>query len=145
MKVGQAPLALRIWNLEFRIWKMENTTKIQSFTDLEVWREAHKFVLLIYKMTKTFPKEEIFGLVSQMRRAAVSITSNISEGFSRISYKEKIQFYSISHGSLTEVQNQMLIAKDVGYVSEENFHQAYEQSITVHKLLNAFIRKTKEF
>ncbi|HPS28326.1 MAG TPA: four helix bundle protein [Candidatus Paceibacterota bacterium] len=124
---------------------MENTTKIQSFTDLEVWREAHKFVLLIYKMTKTFPKEEIFGLVSQMRRAAVSITSNISEGFSRFSYKEKIQFYSISHGSLTEVQNQMLIAQDVGYVSKESFQQAYEQSITVHKLLNAFIRKTKEF
>lgn len=124
---------------------MENKKKIQSFTDLEVWQEAHRLVLLIYKLTKTFPKEEIFGLISQMRRAAVSITSNIAEGFSRFSYKEKIQFYSMSHGSLTELQNQMLIAKDVGYLNEENFRQLSEQSIIVHKLLNAFIRSTRQF
>ncbi len=96
-------------------------------------------------MTKTFPKEETFCLTSQMRRARVSITSNIAEGFSRYSYKEKAQFYSMSHGSLTELQNQMLIAKDVRYLNEENFRQLADQSITVHKLLNAFIRKTREF
>lgn len=124
---------------------MENKKKIQSFTDLEVWKEAHKLVLLIYVVTKDFPKEELFGLVSQMRRAAVSITSNIAEGFSRFSYKEKTQFYSMSHGSLTELQNQMLIAKDVEYLGLEDFCKLSDQSIIVHKLLNAFIRKTKEF
>jgi len=124
---------------------MEYKNKIQSFTDLEVWKEAHKLVLTIYQLTKDFPKEELFGLVSQMRRAAVSITSIIAEGFSRFSYKEKTQFYSMSHGSLTELQNQILIAKDVGYLGLENFRKLSDQSVIVHKLLNAFIRKTKEF
>lgn len=124
---------------------MEHKEKIESFTDLNVWKESHKLVLLVYKVTKMFPKEEIFGLTSQMRRAVVSITSNIAEGFSRYSYKEKAQFYSIAHGSLTELQNQLLIAKDVDYLDNKIFCQLSDQSITVHKLLNAFIRKTREF
>ena len=124
---------------------MDNKDKIQSFTDLEVWREAHALVLLIYRIVKNFPKDETFGLVSQMRRASVSITSNIAEGFSRYSYKEKAQFYSMAHGSLTELQNQMLIARDVKYIDNAKFNLLSGQSITVHKLLNAFIKKTKEF
>lgn len=76
--------------------------KIKSFTDLNVWKEGHKLVLQVYKLTKEFPKEELFGLTNQIRRAAVSITSNIAEGFSRHSYKEKLQFYSTALGSLTE-------------------------------------------
>jgi len=73
--------------------------KIKSFTDLDTWKEGHKLVLLIYESTKFFPKEERFALTDQIRRAAVSITSNIAEGFSRQSLREKIQFYSISKGS----------------------------------------------
>jgi len=119
--------------------------KIQSFTDLEVWREAHKLVLLVYRSTKNFSKEELFGLVSQLRRDAVSITSNIAEGFSRQSYKEKLQFYYIALGSLTELQNQLLIAKDLNYLSQAEFHEIAEQAISVHKLLNSFISKTKIF
>jgi len=79
--------------------------KIKSFTDLISWQEGHKLVLLIYAITKKFPKEELFGLVSQIRRCAISITSNIAEGFSRKSKKEKINFYHISLDSLTELQN----------------------------------------
>ena len=67
--------------------------KIQSFTDLEVWKQAHKLVIEIYRVTKKFPKEERYSLVDQMRRAAISITSNIAEGFSRQGKKEKLQFY----------------------------------------------------
>jgi four helix bundle protein len=119
--------------------------KIKSFTDLVVWQEAHKLVLLIYEITKIFPKEEIFGLVSQMRRGAVSITSNISEGFSRQSSKEKLQFFSIARGSITELQNQLLIARDIGYLGEENFIRVSDKIITVHKLLNALMRTTKVF
>ena len=89
------------------------SNKIRRFTDLNAWKEGHKLVLMIYNFTKNFPKEEIFGLVSQMRRCSVSITSNIAEGFSRQSYKEKAQFYAISLGSVTELQNQLLIAKDI--------------------------------
>ena len=87
---------------------MNNGNKIKSFTDLNAWKEGHKLVLMIYGITKQFPKEEIFGLTSQIRRCVVSITLNIAEGFSRQSYKEKVRFYSISLGSITELQNQLL-------------------------------------
>ena len=117
--------------------------KIKSFTDLDTWKEAHKLVLMIYKTTKTLPKEELFGLTSQMRRAAVSITSNIAEGFSRQSYSEKTQFYSIAQGSTTEIQNQLLIAKDVGYSTQKDFDEIASQSVVVHKLLNGLIKKSK--
>ncbi|MBI2034700.1 MAG: four helix bundle protein [Candidatus Levybacteria bacterium] len=120
-----------------------NTLKIKNFTDLYTWREAHKLVLMIYQITKEFPKEETFGLVSQLRRCAVSITSNIAEGFSRRSYREKVQFYSISQGSITELQNQILIAKDVGYLSKETFNDVAQQSISVNKLLSGLIRASK--
>ena len=118
--------------------------KIKSFTDLNAWKESHKLILMIYKETKQFPKEELFGLVSQMRRCAVSITSNIAEGFSRQSYKEKTQFYSISHGSLTELQNQLLISKDVGFISKERFEELAEQAIIAHKIITGLIKKSKD-
>ena len=124
---------------------MESKTAIKSFTDLEVWREAHELVLIIYQLTKKFPKEEFFGLISQMRRAMVSVTSNIAEGFSRQGFREKLQFYYMALGSLTEVQSQLLIAKDLNYLNQEEFNKIAEQVISVHKLLNAFISKTKEF
>ena len=119
--------------------------KIQSFTDLLVWQESHKLVLMIYQATKNFPKEELFGLTSQLRRAAVSITSNIAEGFSRQGYKEKLQFYYMALGSLTESQNQLLIAKDLNYLEQIEFNKIAKQTISVHKLLNGFIVKTKTF
>lgn len=80
--------------------------KIKSFTDLDVWRQGHKMVLMIYKITDKLPQREFFGLVNQIRRAAVSITSNIAEGFSRNTKKEKRRFYIIARGSLIEIQNQ---------------------------------------
>ena len=117
--------------------------KIKSFTDLNAWKEGHKLVLMIYDITKQFPKEEMFGLVSQIRRCAVSITSNVAEGFSRLSYKEKARFYSISLGSTTELQNQLLIAKDVNYITKEQFQNIAEQSIKVHKIINGLIKSSK--
>ena len=119
--------------------------KAKSFTDLLVWQEGHKLVLMVYTETKSFPKDELFGLTSQMRRSAVSITSNIAEGFSRQSYKEKAQFFSISLGSLTELQNQLLIAKDIGYLEKKKFFQLAEQSVILQKMMNSFIKKTKSF
>ena len=121
----------------------QESRKIKSFTDLNAWKEGHKLVLMIYNITKTFPKEEIFGLTSQIRRCAVSITSNIAEGFSRQSYKEKSQFYSIALGSTTELQNQLLIAKDINYITKEQFQDIAEQSVKVHKIINGLIKSSK--
>jgi four helix bundle protein len=117
--------------------------KIRSFTDLNAWKEGHKLVLTIYEITKNFPKEELFGLTNQMRRAVVSITSNIAEGFSRQSYKEKAQFYSTSQGSVTEIQNQLLIARDVKYIDFSKFKEVADQTVVVHKLISGLIKKSK--
>lgn len=118
--------------------------KIQSFTDLNAWKEGHKLVLYIYKISDTFPPKEQFGLINQIRRASVSITSNIAEGFSRQSAKEKIQFYYISQGSLTEVQNQLIIAKDVEYLDKEIYLKILQQTVVVNKLINGLIKSLKK-
>jgi len=123
---------------------MENN-KIRSFTDLKVWQEGHRLVILVYKITKKFPKEEIYSLIDQMRRAASSITSNIAEGFGRQGYKEKIQFYYLAQGSLTELKNQILISKDTGYLNEEDSQLLIEQANQVHRLLQGLITKSKTF
>ena len=117
--------------------------EIKTFQDLEVWREGHAFVLEIYSATRNFPTDERFGLVSQMRRAAVSITSNIAEGFGRFSYQEKIRFYSIARSSLREIQNQLLISKDVGYLMEQFFNSLWNRSVTVDQLLRGLIRASR--
>ncbi|MBP6098875.1 MAG: four helix bundle protein [Candidatus Levybacteria bacterium] len=114
--------------------------KIQSFTDLNAWKEAHILVLNIYKETKRFPDDEKFGLTNQMRRAAVSITSNIAEGFSRKGTKEKIQYCYLALGSLTELQNQLVISRDIGYISNTDFQLLAEKSIIVSKLINGLIK-----
>lgn len=106
--------------------------KIKSFTDLKVWQEGHRLVILIYKITASFPKKEIYSLIDQMRRSAASITSNIAEGFGRQTYKEKIQFYYLAQGSLIELKNQILIAKDVGYLNQEQLTQLVNQANVTH-------------
>ncbi|MFC1678124.1 four helix bundle protein [Patescibacteria group bacterium] len=121
----------------------QESRKIKSFTQLKTWQEAHKIVLDIYNITKDFPKTEQFGLVTQMRRCAISITSNIAEGFSRQSYKEKVQFYSIALGSLTELQNQLLVTRDVKYITNEKFVYYANQSVVISKLLNGLIKSSK--
>lgn len=121
---------------------LQITNKIRSFTDLIVWKEAHKLVLMVYKITKIFPKEELYSLADQMKRCSVSITSNIAEGFSRQGKKEKNQFYFIAKGSLTELQNQLLVAKDVNYTNAANFKEIANQTIIVHKLLNGLIKSS---
>ena len=114
--------------------------KITSFTQLTTWKEAYKLVIDIYKTTKSFPREEVYSLTDQIKRAAVSIASNIAEGFTRQSKKEKLQFYYMPKGSLTELQNQLLIAKGVGYLSSGDFTPLANQTVTVHKLLNGLMK-----
>ena len=117
--------------------------KIKSFTDLGAWKESHKLVLMIYDISKNFPREEMFGLTIQIRRAAVSITSNIAEGFSRKTYKEKTQFYFMAIGSNTEIRNQLIIAKDLKYITPEKFQKIADQSVLVSKILSGLIRSSR--
>ena len=117
--------------------------KIKEFTDLFAWQEGHKVVIRIYSLTKGFPKEEIFGIVSQMRRAAVSITSNIAEGFGRHSYRERVQFFYLAQGSLVELKNQVIISRDVGYISESEYLELHRSLESAHKTLQGLIKSSK--
>jgi four helix bundle protein len=119
---------------------MEERRKIQNFTDLEAWRVAHQLVIGIYKLTQKYPQNEQFGIVNQMRRAAVSITSNIAEGFSRNSLKEKAQFYAIAKGSLTEVENQLLISRDIRYLSAADFERIEQEVRQSNKLITGLLK-----
>lgn len=94
---------------------------MQNFKDLLLWQEAHKLALEIYEATKKFPKEELFGITSQIRRAAVSIPCNIAEGCGRYTSKDFANFLQIALGSTNETDYLMLLAKDLNYLSENNF------------------------
>lgn len=112
--------------------------KSKSFKELIVWQKAHQFVLAVYKMTKLFPKEELFWLTSQFRRAAVSIPANIAEGYRKRGKADKVRFLNVSEGSLEECKYYLMLAKDLGYskTNEEN-----ELAEEVSKLLNAYSNK----
>ena len=113
-------------------------TRSKKFTDLIVWQKAHQFVLSVYKLTKKFPKEEVFGLTSQFRRAAVSVAANIAEGYRKRGKADKARFFNISEGSLEECKYYLILTKDLGYaeVKEES-----DLSEEVSKLLNAYSKK----
>jgi len=99
--------------------------KVKSYTDLLVWQKSIELVKEVYGITKTFPKVEVYGLTSQMRRAAVSIPSNIAEGFLRQHKPETIQFLYISLGSCGELHTQFLIAKELGFVTDEQLNRLF--------------------
>jgi four helix bundle protein len=114
--------------------------KIKSFTDLYAWQKGHELAKQVYKNTYDFPAEEKFGLVSQIRRSALSVTSNIAEGFSRSSAKEKARYYEISLGSIYELQNQILLARDLKFLSQFNFSRISSLSVETAKLINSLKR-----
>lgn len=117
--------------------------KIKSFTDLIAWQQAHDLVVSIYKMTTRLPLDEKYGFVDQIKRASISISSNIAEGFSRKSIPEKTHFYYIALGSLTEVQNLLLVAKDVKYLDRSSFIELANKSVVVSKLINSILKGVK--
>ncbi|MEA2020793.1 MAG: four helix bundle protein [Patescibacteria group bacterium] len=123
---------------------MKTQEKIKSFTDLICWKKGHELVKETYSTTSNFPREERYALTSQLRRCVVSITSNIAEGFSRRSTKEKVWFLVMALGSLNELQNQLLVAKDVGYLEEDIFNKLDERSIEVSKLINGAIKSLEK-
>jgi len=115
-----------------------------SFEKLDVWRDARKFVTEIYKVSGTFPSEEKFGLCSQLQRASVSVVSNIAEGVSRQSDKEKIRFIEISYGSLMEVYCQLYISLDLKYLTIDQFETCKMRIDAIARQLSALIKAYKK-
>lgn len=116
--------------------------KIMHFQQLDAWKEAHKLVLMVYQVTKTFPKEELFGLTSQMRRAAISVPANIVEGFKRRGIHEKIRFYNISEGSLEELKYFFILSQDLEYINSSD--TLMSQAENVGRLLHGLIVSTEQ-
>ncbi|MGY5351948.1 four helix bundle protein [Wenyingzhuangia sp. IMCC45533] len=112
--------------------------KTNTFQDLMVWQKGHQFILEVYKITKSFPKEEIYGLSSQFRRASVPVTANIAEGYKRTSTKEKLRFYNIAQASLEECRYFLILSNDLNYM---NLNTRQVQLIEeVSKLLNGYCK-----
>jgi four helix bundle protein len=111
--------------------------KINDFRQLKVWQKAHQVVLTIYKITREFPEEEKFGLISQMRRAAVSVPANIAEGFKKRGENDKIKFYNISQGSLEELRYYIILSKDLNFITDEK--ELWEATEEVGRMLTGLI------
>jgi len=118
---------------------------IKSFEELPVWKDARKFANKIYNLTKKFPKEENFGLTSQITRATVSIGSNIAEGFDRYSKKDFIRFLIIARGSISEIQNNLYIALDLKYINQNDFQENYAFSKELGKQIDGFINYLRTY
>jgi len=110
-----------------------------NFKELLVWQRSIDFVTNIYRSTGSFPKDEMYGLTSQIRRASVSIPSNIAEGNSRRSKPDHLQFLKIARGSCAEVETQLMISKNLNYLNEENYQKLNNNMIEISKMLNGLI------
>jgi len=121
----------------------EQRIEMSTHKDLIVWKKSIEFVTEVYKITGTFPSEEKFGLVSQLRRAAVSIPSNIAEGAARNHDKEFIQFLSISLGSASEIETQLIIALNLNFISEDMFNELNLENMEIKKMLSGLIKSIK--
>jgi four helix bundle protein len=109
----------------------------KSFTDLIIWQKAHKFVLNVYELTKDFPKSELYGLTSQLRRAAVSIPANIAEGFVKNGIADKLRYYNIAEGSIHECKYYLILSKDLGYIDDLQLVELLEE---ISKLLGSYMK-----
>ena len=122
---------------------------VKSFEELTIWQEARELTNRIYILSKRFPKEELYGLTSQIRRASVSIMSNIAEGFNRRSTKEFINFLIISRASISEVQNDLYISLDLNYINKEDFETIYNHaqkiSMSINKLITYLRSQVKTY
>ena len=108
---------------------------MKTHRDLDVWKKAIDFVTKIYLLTKSFPREEVYGITNQIRRAIVSVPSNIAEGAARNSSKEFNNFLSFALGSLSEVETQLIISKNLNYITKYNFDLNLEELITIRKMI----------
>jgi four helix bundle protein len=116
----------------------------KTFEDLEVWQKSRELTLSIYQLTKKFPAEELYGLVSQMRRASISVSSNIAEGFARRQAKDKERFYVIASASLSELLSQLIVSEDLGYITPNELTNTKILLTDTRKYLLAFLRAHRD-
>lgn len=117
---------------------------LKSYKELKVWKKAYKLTLQVYKITSDFPKSELYGLTSQMRRSALSIPTNIAEGYMRGHSKEYLQFLWIAYGSTGELETCLLISHDLGFIRDDDFGKVYSLHQEVAKMLFSLIKSIKE-
>lgn len=117
--------------------------RVFSFEKLIAWQKGRELAVLIYKTTKQFPKDELFGLTSQMRRCSISIASNLAEGSGRVSFKEKARFSEIAYSSSLELLNQVILSNDFEYVSEHEYIQLREKISEVNMLIDGLYKSQK--
>ena len=117
--------------------------KITSFENLVVWQESLALAVSVYRTTNSLPKSEIYGLTSQLRRAASSVSANIAEGFGRETNKDKLHFYTIAYGSLLEVKNFLYLSEQLEYITKKDLDVLFTQITSCQKLINASKRSLK--
>ena len=113
---------------------------LKNYKDLKVWQKAYQLCITIYKLTKHFPKEEQYGLTSQIRRSAVSVPSNIAEGYGRKTTQEYMQSLYIAYGSHCELETQIMLSKDLGYIKSDDFQKLQRYIGDVERMLKALIK-----
>ena len=116
---------------------------MKDFRTLLVWEKAHALVLAIYQATSVFPKQELYGITSQIQRAAVSIPTNIAEGCGKDSDAELRRFFTIAMGSSSELEYLLVLSRDLGYLTQDQYQTIQNNLVEVRKMLNAFIQKLK--
>jgi four helix bundle protein len=114
---------------------------MRSYRELIIWQKSMSLVTAVYRATEKFPRQEVFGLVSQMRRCAVSVPSNIAEGYGRYAEKELARFLHVSIGSLYELQTQLEIARNLEFVGQEQYEELNESTREVDRLMSSFLRR----
>lgn len=120
--------------------KTKGKNKIKHFTDLKAWQVNYELTKKIYNLTKTFPKTEKYGLTDQLRRASSSITANIAEGWGRYHFADKVNFYYNARGSNCEVQNFLILAKDMKYINKKRYNEMNNLAYRGYKILNGLIK-----
>jgi four helix bundle protein len=116
---------------------------VKDFKELRVWSKAHELTMLVYKLTRAFPRDEVYGLTSQVRRSAASIGANIAEGCGRRSDGEMARFLQIARGSASETEYHLLLAKDLGFLQQSDFQTAEQSVVAVQRMLTALVQKVQ--
>ena len=117
---------------------------LKNYRELKVWQKAYQFCIEVYKITKTFPRGEIYGLTSQIRRAAVSVPSNIAEGYGRKTTREYVQALYIAYGSNCELETQILLSADLGYIKADKLEKLQEDIGDIERMLKGLIKSLED-